>query len=100
MSVDNEKGGLKVQARVRAKPSDNGHAAIVAVLIDKMPTLQIMVKVDLVPWFAKRSDAIGSRRDPDCARVLTEELDSTLRIVVKEEDTEPDAHIYLETIGG
>ena len=78
MTVDHECRGFELLARLRTKPADDSHAAIVAVLVDKVPAFQIMVEVNLVPSFAKRLDALGSRLHPDCAGIFGEETDSTL----------------------
>ena len=70
MSVDHENRALKVRARLLTEPADDGHAAIVSVLVDELSAFQIMVQVDFVPWFLKRSDAVGGRLDPDGAGVI------------------------------
>jgi hypothetical protein len=95
--VDNEERRLKVRARYLADPPDDSHAAVFAVVVDEVLAAQVVVEMDLAPGFAKRSDAVGSRLDPDCFRVFSQELGCTRRVVVKEENAPTHGQICPES---
>jgi hypothetical protein len=85
VSVNDEKRRLKVSARLVAQPADDGQAAVVAVLVCEALASQIVVQVDLIPWLAEITDAVGSRLYPDRMRVIGQKLDSTRGVIVEEQ---------------
>ena len=79
--------GPQMGARFLTEPADDGHAAVVAVVVDEVFASQVMVEVDFVPGFVKCSDAIGDRLDANCVSIFSQELDCSNRVVVQEKDT-------------
>jgi hypothetical protein len=85
VGVNHEQGRLEVGAWLLAEPADDRHAAVVAVVVDKVLSSQVMVEVDLVPGFVESADAVGDCLDPHRVGVVGLELDSPIRVVVQEE---------------
>jgi hypothetical protein len=90
VGVDHEDRRLEVGAWFVAEPSDDGHAAVVSVVVDEVLTAQIMVEVDLIPGFAESAQAVGNGLDPDRLGVETQELSTARRVVVQEENASAD----------
>ena len=64
MRVDDEPGGSEVGAGLVAEPADDGHPAIVPLVIDEDLAAEVVIEVDLVPGFGQAAEAFLGGLDP------------------------------------
>jgi hypothetical protein len=89
MGVDEEPCGLQVESRLGAKPADNGHPAIVPLVIDKHLSPEVVVEVDLIPGFGEAGEAFFRRPRPDGVGILGQEDFAADGVIVQEQDPIP-----------
>jgi hypothetical protein len=60
--------------RFPAKPADHLHPTIFLAHIDKSFAAQIVIEMDLVPGLTEPGEALRHCSDPDCLRMLAQEV--------------------------
>jgi len=96
--VDHEDGRPEVGARLLAEPADDGHAAVITLVVDELFAPQVVVEVDLVPGLAECADAVGHGLDADRLGIVALEPESPSRVVVQEEDAAMDGQEALASM--
>jgi hypothetical protein len=97
MCMDHKHGRLKVNAWFLTEPANDGHAAIIAVMINVVLTAQIMIEMNLIPWLVKRLDAVNGGLDPDGIGIDAQKFNGPFRVVVQKQHAAVSRQIRLES---
>ena len=84
VGMHEEPGGLEVRTGLQAKPADDRHPAVVALVVDIPLASQIVVEMDLIPGSSQEGHAPLGRLHPYPFGVLGQEGRSPLGVVVEE----------------